>query len=51
MKHKDKKKLAKKMLTREERKNHTPIFQSRAWSNRIMARIEKEKKKRIKKES
>ena len=41
MKHKDKIKMARKMLTKEERKNHTPLFQSSAWEKRAQSRQKK----------
>lgn len=47
MKHKDKKRLARSMLTREERETHVPIFQSKAWDKRnkaIARRIAKKRK-------
>lgn len=34
MKHKDKLKLARRIMTKEERKNHAPPFQSLAWEKR-----------------
>ena len=34
MKHREKQRMARKMLTKEERKKHTPIFQSKAWTER-----------------
>lgn len=34
MKHREKMRMARKMLTKEERKKHTPIFQSKAWTKR-----------------
>jgi hypothetical protein len=39
MNHKDKKAMAVKMLTKEERKNHTPVFLSSAWNKRKMDRV------------
>lgn len=42
MKHKDKLKLARKLLTKEEK--HTPVFQSKAWEARkeaIAKRVER----------
>jgi len=47
MKHTDKIKLARKMLTKEEIQKKTPIFQSNAWESRKEAkklRIDKLKK-------
>lgn len=46
MKHKDKVKLANKMLSGLERELGTPKFQSKAWSKRSEARRTKEIKKR-----
>jgi hypothetical protein len=42
---------ARKMLTREEIKNHTPIFSSKAWNKRAMTRAKKQESqgKKIKK--
>ena len=37
----NKKKLARKMLTKKERENHTPIFQSVAWEERRKGQINK----------
>jgi len=44
MNHKQKKKMARKMLTREEIENHAPIFLSEAWEKRkeaIKIRVKK----------
>lgn len=42
MKHKQKVKMARKMLSREEIKNHTSIFQSKAWDERVEAKRNKQ---------
>lgn len=52
MKHKDKVKMARKMLTREERKTKhrkTPIFLSENWVKRSVTKAYKQYKQRIKK--
>ena len=41
MKHTDKIKLARKMLTKEEIQKKTPIFQSNAWESRKEAKRQK----------
>lgn len=43
MKHKDKVKLARKLITREEIKNRVSIWDSKAWEVRKQARHEKAK--------
>lgn len=35
MNHREKMRMARKMLTKEERKKHTPIFLSKAWIERL----------------
>lgn len=42
MKHKDKIKLAKKMISKREMKYGVPVFQSKAWFKRKDARLKKE---------
>gem|GEM_PF-6113697 len=42
MKHKQKVKMARKMMSREETKNHTSIFQSKAWEERAKAKRNKQ---------
>ncbi len=42
MNHKKKIQMARKMRTKEEIKNHTPLFQSKAWEQRNGARFLKE---------
>ena len=34
MKHREKKRMARRMITKDERKRHVPIFQSKAWNER-----------------
>lgn len=41
MKHKKKVKMARKMLSKKEIKNHTPIFQSDAWEQRKDSKLER----------
>lgn len=50
MNHNQKRKLARKMLTREEIKKGVPIFQSEKWSARAEEKAIKEDKKRAKAE-
>jgi hypothetical protein len=49
MKHKDKVKIARKMLSKEEIKNHCPIFMGKNWVNRKEKRQEKHLKNNSKK--
>ena len=44
--HKEKTKIAKKMLTPTERRNNTPIFESKAWIKRKLAREKKQIKEK-----
>jgi hypothetical protein len=48
MKHKDKIKLARKMLTKKEKKNHTAIFLSSAWERRSNSKANKMRMDRVK---
>jgi len=41
MDHKEKLKLARKMMTKQEIKNRVPPFQSKAWESRVQARENK----------
>lgn len=41
MKHEQKKRIARKMMTKKENKNHTSIFLSEAWTIRKIARQKK----------
>jgi len=47
--HKDKLKLARKMITRNEIKNHTPLFQSKAWKLKKISINNRIKKKCLEK--
>jgi len=49
MTHKNKKKLARRMLTQIEIKQHIPIFQSKQWEQRKLAKQLKQRKQGDKK--
>ena len=42
MNHKRKKESARKMMTQEEIANNTPIFESKAWEERKLAKAKKQ---------
>lgn len=49
MKHKDKKRMARKMLTKKELKAGVSIFGSNAWQSRVEARDKRVRKNKEKK--
>lgn len=45
--HREKMRMARRMITKEERKNHTPIFSSKAWNMRAENRQTQARNKEI----